>query len=132
LGERRRTRRGVRFQHRIHPRQRRRFCAGRLWILKSRLAKFTKEEKKRFGRICPDFVIELRSPSDRLPSLKAKMEEWILNGAQLGWLIDADRLTVFIYRPARPVEEMRDASGITGEGPVEGFCLDLVTVWQGL
>ncbi len=108
------------------------FAPDASWILKSRLAKFTKEEKKRFGRICPDFVIELRSPSDRLPSLKAKMQEWILNGAQLGWLIDADRRTVFIYRAAKPVEEIRDASAIAGEGPVEGFRLDLVPVWQGL
>jgi Uma2 family endonuclease len=108
------------------------FAPDASWILKSRLAKFTKEEKKRFGRICPDFVIELRSPSDRLPSLKTKMEEWILNGAQLGWLIDADRRTVFIYRPAKPVEEMHDAGALAGEGPVEGFRLDLVPVWQGL
>ncbi|MGA7240045.1 MAG: Uma2 family endonuclease [Bryobacteraceae bacterium] len=108
------------------------FAPDASWILKSRLAKFTKEEKKRFGRICPDFVIELRSPSDRLPSLKAKMEEWILNGAQLGWLIDADRRTVFVYRPAKPVEEMRDADAVAGEGPVEGFRLDLLPVWQGL
>ena len=108
------------------------FAPDASWILKSRLAKFTKEEKKRFGHICPDFVIELRSPSDRLPSLKAKMEEWILNGAQLGCLIDADRRTVFIYRPAKPVEEMRDADAVAGEGPVEGFRLDLLPVWQGL
>jgi Uma2 family endonuclease len=60
------------------------------------------------------------------------MEEWIVNGAQLGWLIDADRRTVFIYRPAKLVEEMRDADAIVGEGPVEGFRLDLVPVWQGL
>jgi Uma2 family endonuclease len=102
------------------------------WIGKKLLEKFTKAEKKRFGRICPDFVIELRSPSERLPSLKAKIEEWILNGAQLGWLIDADRRTVFIYCPGMAVEEVRGAKTIDGEGPLEGFHLDLAGVWQEL
>lgn len=101
-------------------------------ILKSRLSKLTKAEKKRFGRICPDFVIELRPPSDRFTSLKAKMEEWMRNGVQLGWLIDADRRIVFIYRPGKAVEEVRDASMIEGDGHVEGFHLDLVPVWEGL
>jgi Uma2 family endonuclease len=108
------------------------FAPDASWILKSRLARFTKEEKQRFGRICPDFVIELRSQSDRLPSLKAKMEEWIRNGAKLGWLIDADKRTVFIYRPGKPVQEVRDARVIEGEAPVEGFRLNLEAVWQGL
>jgi Uma2 family endonuclease len=108
------------------------FAPDASWILKSRLAKLTREEKKRFGRICPDFVIELRSPSDRLPSLKAKMEEWIRNGAQLGWLIDPDKRTVYIYRRGKPVQELRDASRIEGEAPVEGFRLNLGAVWRGL
>jgi Uma2 family endonuclease len=108
------------------------FAPDASWVLKSRLAKLTKEQKKQFGRICPDFVIELRSPSDRLPSLKAKMDEWIQNGVQLGWLIDADSRLVFIYRPGKVVEEVRDASAIEGEGPVEGFHLNLEAVWEGL
>lgn len=108
------------------------FAPDASWILETRLARFTKEEKQRFGRICPDFVIELRSPSDRLPSLKAKMEEWIRNGAALGWLIDADKRTVFIYRAGKPVLEVRDARAIEGEAPVEGFRLNLEAVWQGL
>jgi Uma2 family endonuclease len=108
------------------------FAADASWIFKSRLAKLTKEQKKQFGRLCPDFVVELRSPSDRLSSPKAKMEEWMRNGAQLAWLIDADHGVVSIYRPGKPVEELRGADAIDGEGPVEGFRLDLEPVWQGL
>lgn len=108
------------------------FAPDASWILKSRLAKFTKRQKKLFGRICPDFIIELHSPSDRLSSLKAKMEEWINNGTQLGWLIDADRRTVFIYRPEQDVEELRGADAVEGEGPLAGFRLDLTPVWEGL
>ena len=58
------------------------------WILKSRLAELTAEDKSGFGHICPDFVVELRSRSDRLSVLRAKMDEYIENGARLGWLLD--------------------------------------------
>lgn len=74
------------------------------WVLKSRLAGFSRREKRRFLALCPDFVIELICPSDRLPRVKAKMREWIDNGTALGWLIDADRRTVYIYRPDREPE----------------------------
>jgi Uma2 family endonuclease len=108
------------------------FAPDAAWILKSRLASLTKEEKKLFGRLCPDFVIELKSPSDRLSSLKSKMEEWIANGAQLGWLIVPERRTVFVYRPERPAEELSDINSVAGEGPVSGFRLELTDIWQGL
>jgi Uma2 family endonuclease len=108
------------------------FAPDAAWILKSRLASLTKEEKKLFGRLCPDFVIDLKSPSDRLSSLKSKMEEWIANGAQLGWLIVPERRTVFVYRPERPAEELSDINSVVGEGPVSGFRLELTDIWQGL
>src|SRR6266496_2338183 len=95
------------------------------WVLKSRFEKFTKSQKKRFPYLCPDFVVELTSQSDRLAQLKTKMQEWIDNGAQLGWLIDADRRTVHIYRPGQPPEERPDINQLAGEGQVEGFSLDL-------
>jgi Uma2 family endonuclease len=60
------------------------------------------------------------------------MEEWIRNGAQLGWLIDPDKRTVFIYRPGKPVQELREASVIEGEAPVDGFRLSLEAIWRGL
>lgn len=102
------------------------------WIRKSRLAKFSKKEKQKFGRICPDFVIELRSPSDRLSSLKAKMEEWMANGVKLGWLIDPVHRAIYVYREEAASEEIRDAVAIEAEGPVKGFRLDLAAVWEGL
>jgi Uma2 family endonuclease len=102
------------------------------WVLKSRLVRFSKEEKRKFLHLCPDFVVELKSPSDRLPKLKAKMEEWIENGAQLGWLIDPDTRTVHIYRTGTKPEEVENAASIAGEDPVAGFVLDLNPIWQGL
>ena len=102
------------------------------WLRKDRLAKFTKSEKRRFGRICPDFIIELRSPSDRMTALKGKMDEWMRNGVQLAWLIDAGRRTVWVYRQGVQPEELRDIDRIDGEGPVEGFQLDLASVWEGI
>jgi Uma2 family endonuclease len=102
------------------------------WVLRSRLDKLTREEKRRFPRLCPDFVVELRSPSDRLAKLKAKMREWIENGAQLGWLLDPDRRTVYIYRPGREPEQLVNPACIAGEGPVEGFVLALADIWAEL
>jgi len=100
--------------------------------LKSRVARFSKEQVKRFPALCPDFVVELTSPSDRLSRVKAKMRQWIENGAQLGWLIDADRRAIYIYRPGLEPEQQVDVDTISGEGPVEGFVLELGDIWRGL
>jgi Uma2 family endonuclease len=108
------------------------FAADASWILKSRLTALTKKEKARFGRMCPDFVVELKSPSDRLSSLKSKMTEWMANGAQLGWLIVPEKRTVYVYRPDAPHEELTDIDSLAGEGPVAGFRLELTDIWQGL
>jgi Uma2 family endonuclease len=102
------------------------------WVLKDRLAMLTKEQKRRFLPLCPDFVVELTSPSDRLNKVKSKMREWIDNGAALGWLIDADRRTVYVYRPGTEPEKLVDVDHIDGEGPVDGFRLDLSDIWQSL
>ena len=102
------------------------------WVLKSRLAKFSKKELKKFLPLCPDFVIELTSPSDRLTQVKKKMREWMDNGAKLGWLIDADRRVAYIYRPGQEPEELRNPAHLDGEGPVSGFRLELSCIWAGL
>jgi Uma2 family endonuclease len=96
------------------------------------LVQFTKEQKRRFLPICPDFVVELISPTDRLPKAQVKMRDWIDNGATLGWLIDADRRTVYVYRPGMEPEELRDIDYLLGEGIVEGFRLELGEIWRGL
>jgi Uma2 family endonuclease len=103
-----------------------------VWIRKARLEKLTREQKRRHIPICPDFVIELRSPSDRLKTLKAKMEEWIGNGAELAWLIDPSHRTVTVYRPGCEPEKLSNADFVIGEGPVEGFRLGLKEIWAGL
>jgi Uma2 family endonuclease len=87
-------------------------------------------EKQRFAHICPDFVVELRSPSDRLAGLQAKMGLWIANGAELAWLIDPLRKVVEIYRPGRAPETLEGGSSVEGEGPVAGFVLDLGRIWN--
>jgi Uma2 family endonuclease len=102
------------------------------WVLKTRLDRLTKEEKKGFMPLCPDFVVELTSPSDRLRMVKAKMREWMENGAALGWLIDPDSRTIYVYRGRQDPEELVGVDSVSGEGPVEGFRLDLADIWQGL
>ena len=99
------------------------------WILKSRLAELTADQKRGFARICPDFVIELRSESDRLVALQRKMEEYIANGAQLGWLIDPRQRRVYVYRPQTSVEILDDPQSLSGEPELPGFTLDLNPVW---
>ena len=72
------------------------------WILRGRweqIPEAARNQAERFEEICPDFVIELRSLSDRLPDLKEKMEEYIANGARLGWLLDSIDNFAIIYRP---------------------------------
>jgi Uma2 family endonuclease len=77
------------------------------------------------SRFCPDFVIEVRSPRDKLSLLRDKMLEYIENGAQLAWLIDPERKVVEILRPNSDVEVREGLANIEGGGPVAGFVLDL-------
>ena len=103
------------------------------WVLKSRLAELTDEEKTRgFARICPDFVVELRSTSNTLRGVQAKMEEYIENGARLGWLIDPldSRRRVYVYRTGAPVEILDSPESLSGEPELPGFTLDLKPVWE--
>jgi Uma2 family endonuclease len=102
------------------------------WISHVRLATVTREQIRKFAPICPDFVVEVQSPSDSVPRLKRKMHEWIHNGAQLGWLILPDSKTVYVYRPGQEPEFLTNITQLKGEGPVEGFVLDLTEIWSQL
>ncbi|MDQ3041287.1 MAG: Uma2 family endonuclease [Acidobacteriota bacterium] len=95
------------------------------WINKDRLEKLSEKERRGFINICPDFVIELRSASDSLPQLKAKMLEYMENGARLGWLIDAGKRKVYIYRQDKNVEILENPQTLSGENVLQGFKLDL-------
>ena len=99
------------------------------WMLQSRLAQFSAEERKKFIPACPDFVLELRSPTDRLATLQAKLEEYIATGARLGWLLDPEPRHVYIYRPDTPVERLDQPDTLKGDPVLPGFVLDLCTVW---
>ncbi len=100
------------------------------WVLKSRLAALSDEDKDRFIPICPDFVVELRSPSDRLSVLQAKMDEYMANGARLGWLIDPLRRSVHIYRPQAQTEILENPESLSGAPELPGFTLDLKPIWE--
>ena len=95
------------------------------WVLRERWAALTPKEKRRFAPICPDFVVELRSPSDRLADVHAKMAEYLEQGARLGWLIDPLRRRVMVYRPDRPVEVLEKPDTLSGGDVLPGFVLDL-------
>ncbi|KYC35680.1 hypothetical protein WA1_07685 [Scytonema hofmannii PCC 7110] len=95
------------------------------WIKIERWEALTPEEREKFLPLCPDFVVELRSPSDSLEKLQAKMQEYIDNGARLGWLIDPKRKVVEIYRPNQTVEVVQSPTTLSGEDVLPGFVLDL-------
>ena len=99
------------------------------WVLASRWGKLSEKDQGRFPPICPDFVIELRSPSDNLKAAKEKMEEWIANGAEVAWLIDPIDRAVAVYRPGTTPEEHVNPSSVQGTGPIAGFELVLQRVW---
>jgi len=102
------------------------------WVSKERIALLSQSERRQFLRLVPEFVIEVRSPSDRLAVVKKKMRQWMANGVELGWLIDGDNKTVYVYRGAEEPIIVENADSIAGEGPVAGFVLPLTEIWEGL
>lgn len=95
------------------------------WVRLGRWEALTPEERRRFAPICPDFVVELRSPSDDLDEIQAKMREYMENGLQLGWLIDPETQQVEVYRPNQSVEVLHKPETLLGEGVLPGFTLVL-------
>ena len=99
------------------------------WIKLSRWNSLSSEQKSKFAPICPDFVVELRSPSDSLEVLQDKMQEYIDNGASLGWLIDRSAKQVYIYTPDAEVKCLNNPSTLTGDPLLSGFVLDIAKIW---
>ncbi len=99
------------------------------WIKLERWNVLSPEEREKFAPICPDFVVELRSPSDSLKSLKEKMQEYIQEGVKLGLLIDRKPRQVYIYRPDVPEECLDHPTTVSGEPVLPGFVLDLTEIW---
>lgn len=99
------------------------------YLSEERLRALPKGELRGFPRVCPDFVIELLSESDSVPAMRAKMGDWIANGARLGWLIDPYKHEAWVYRPGTEPEHVASKK-LAGDGPVEGFELNLARVWK--
>ena len=100
------------------------------WVERSQLARLTPEQKQKFLPLCPDFVIELRSPSDGLADTQAKMEEYRDNGARLGWLLDAAERRVHVYQPGVEALMVDQPGEVSADPILPGFTLDLALVWE--
>ncbi|MXY47361.1 MAG: Uma2 family endonuclease [Chloroflexi bacterium] len=102
------------------------------WVLKSRLDALTQEERSGYISLCPDFVVELRSTSDSISALQAKMQEYMDNGARLGWLIDtlSTPPRVHVYRPGTEVEILDEPTEISGAPELPGFVLNMTRIWE--
>jgi Uma2 family endonuclease len=100
------------------------------WVENSRWQALTDSQQSSFAPLCPDFILELRSPSDKLPEAHAKMHQWIANGAHVAWLIDPIERAVTVYRPGEQPEVLTHPTSVQGSGPIAGFELVMVRVWE--
>jgi Uma2 family endonuclease len=100
------------------------------WVSWSKWNALAPEQRSKYAQVCPEFVIEVWSDSDRLPVLPEKMGIWIANGAELGWLIDPKRRVVEIYRPGEEAEVHQDPTSVQASGCVRGFELVMARVWS--
>ena len=100
------------------------------WVPKSRLRELAPEDEERFIPVCPDFVLELRSHSDNLKLLHAKMEEFMDNGSRLGWLLDIKNKRAYEYRPGEDMKIIENPDNLSGEPVLPGFTLELRKIWD--
>ncbi|MCK6556307.1 Uma2 family endonuclease [Candidatus Binatia bacterium] len=100
------------------------------WVRRNRLTGLPPERLERFLPLCPDFVIELRSPTDPLVAVQDKLREYITNGAQLGWLVEPALRRVHVYRPGAVVESLDNPATLSGDPVLPRFVLDLTRIWD--
>ncbi|MBA2376294.1 MAG: Uma2 family endonuclease [Rubrobacter sp.] len=100
------------------------------WVERDRLSNLAAGQKRRFLPLCPDFAIELRSPSDLLPKIEAKMREYIENGAKLGWLLDPEERRAYVYKSDGSAELLENPESLSGDPELPGFTLTLKPVWE--
>jgi Uma2 family endonuclease len=100
------------------------------WVRNERWNALSKEQKRKFPPLCPAFVVELLSESDSLSDLQDKMQEYVDNGAELGWLFDPFAHRVYIYQPHKPVGILDDPQTVSGEPLLKGFVLDVHPLWD--
>ncbi len=100
------------------------------WVSWQRLNAVSPEHRKGYWPVSPEFVIEVRSESDKLPGLQSKMTQWIANGAEVAWLIDPIDKAVTIYRPGDQPEHLVHPTSVQGTGPIAGFELVMARIWE--
>ncbi|MBD0335454.1 MAG: Uma2 family endonuclease [Cyanobacteria bacterium Co-bin13] len=100
------------------------------WVQKSRWDALTPEQQRKFPPLCPDFALELISPSDNPTTARAKMQEYLESGLRLGWLINPQDKQVEIYRPQQPVEVLKAPSSLAGESVLPKFVLNIAWLWK--
>jgi Uma2 family endonuclease len=100
------------------------------WVRRDRWDALTPAQQETFPPLCPDFVLELRSKTDSLSDLQAKMQEYLANGLQLGWLINIQGKTVEIYRAEQPMEQRDRPDTLDGEAVLSQFTLELGSIWD--
>ena len=105
-------------------------AADAAWVSLPRWKALSDADQSRYAPLCPDFVIELRSPTDSLSELREKMQQWIANGAQLAWLIDPIERAVSIYRPGEEPEVHQYPTSVQGNGVMAGFELVMARIWD--
>ena len=99
------------------------------WLRQERVDQLTEEQQAGFAPICPDFVLELRSPLETVRDVQRKMDEYMANGAQLGWMIDPFAKHVYIYRPQQPVVCLENPEAVAGDPLLPGFVLNVREIW---
>ena len=99
------------------------------WVKRERWDVLSEDEQEEFAPLCPDFVIELRSRWNTLIEQQQKMQEYLDNGTQLGWLIDRRERRVYGYCPDKEVEVLTDAATVSGDPILLGFELQLAELW---
>jgi Uma2 family endonuclease len=99
------------------------------WMRREKYESLSKDDKERFAHVCPDFAVELRSPSDRLPTLINKMEEYIANGASLGWLIDPKKRRVYVFKAGEEMVVLENPIAVSGDPLLPGFELQMQEIW---
>jgi Uma2 family endonuclease len=102
------------------------------WVSNGKLARLSKDQRRKFLALVPEFVVEVMSPSDWLPKARARAQQWLDEGVELVWLIHGDKRTAYIYRRGQEPEVRSGIRELAGDGPVKGFVLKLGAIWLGL
>ena len=95
------------------------------WVKREKWEALTPDQQETFAPLCPNFVVELRSPSDSLEKVRSKMQEYMKNGASLGWLLNPKNKQVEVYRLNQDVEILENPPTLSGENVLPGFVLSL-------